>query len=178
MIKSCDRFFQKLTTVQVIKYRLLLIANQHVGSVKVKDEKHCSTIPISKLKFWDGRHGDEGMRYAPALFDLQQQFKFWACPEPVACNRQPPAVTGLLPHRSASHFPHESSSAVSVSQRHSATPCHCPGSSEEAGTQNHRITEWPGLEGTSRIMNLQPPCQAGPPTSPFTRPGCPGPHPT
>uniref|UniRef100_A0A8C3L1I6 Kinesin family member 13B n=1 Tax=Chrysolophus pictus TaxID=9089 RepID=A0A8C3L1I6_CHRPC len=22
----------------------------------------------------------------------------------------------------------------------------------------HRITEWPGLEGTSRIMNLQPPC--------------------
>jgi len=41
----------------------------------------------------------------------------------------------------------------------------------------HRITEWPGLEGTSRIMNLQPPCQAGTPTSPFTRPGCPGPHP-
>jgi len=40
---------------------------------------------------------------------------------------------------------------------------------------NHRITEWPGLEG---IMNLQPPCRAGPPTSPFTRPGCPGPHPT
>ena len=23
----------------------------------------------------------------------------------------------------------------------------------------HRITEWPGLEGTSRIMNLQPPPQ-------------------
>jgi len=45
-------------------------------------------------------------------------------------------------------------------------------------TQNHRITEWPGLEGTSRIMNLQPPCRAGPPTSPFTRPGCPGPRPT
>ena len=44
--------------------------------------------------------------------------------------------------------------------------------------QNHRITEWPGLEGTSRIMNLQPPCRAGPPTSPFTRPDCPGPHPT
>ena len=43
---------------------------------------------------------------------------------------------------------------------------------------NHRITEWTGLEGTSRIMNLQSPCQAGPPTSPFTRPGCPGPHPT
>jgi len=42
----------------------------------------------------------------------------------------------------------------------------------------YRITEWPGLEGTSMIMNLQPPCQAGPPTSPFTRPGCPGPHPT
>jgi len=36
----------------------------------------------------------------------------------------------------------------------------------------HRITEWPGLEGTSRIMKLQPPTnQAGPPTSPFTRPG-------
>jgi len=43
---------------------------------------------------------------------------------------------------------------------------------------NHRITEWPGVEGASRIMNLQPPCRAGPPTSPFTRPGCPGPHPT
>ena len=43
---------------------------------------------------------------------------------------------------------------------------------------DHRITEWPGLEGTSRIMNLQPPCRAGPPTSPFTRPGCSGPHPT
>ena len=42
----------------------------------------------------------------------------------------------------------------------------------------HRITEWPGLEGTSRIMNLQPPCQTGPPTSPFTRPGYPGPHPS
>ena len=42
----------------------------------------------------------------------------------------------------------------------------------------HRITEWPGLEGTSRIMNLHPPCQAGPPASPFTKPGCPGPHPT
>ena len=42
-------------------------------------------------------------------------------------------------------------------------------------SQNHRITEWPGLEGTSRIMNLQLPCQEGPPTSPFTRPGCPGP---
>ena len=23
-------------------------------------------------------------------------------------------------------------------------------------SQNHRITEWPGLEGTSRIMNLLP----------------------
>jgi len=45
-------------------------------------------------------------------------------------------------------------------------------------SQNHRITEQPGLEGTSRIMNLQTPCQAGPPTSPFTRPGCPRPHPT
>jgi len=32
---------------------------------------------------------------------------------------------------------------------------------------NDRITEWPGLEETSKIMNLQPPCQAGPPTSPF-----------
>jgi len=42
-------------------------------------------------------------------------------------------------------------------------------------SQNHRMTEWPGLEGTSKIMNLQP-CtqQTGPPTSPFnTRPGCP-----
>jgi len=41
-----------------------------------------------------------------------------------------------------------------------------------AGPAPHRafllFTEWPGLEGTSRIMNLQPPCQqAGPPTSPF-----------
>ena len=26
---------------------------------------------------------------------------------------------------------------------------------------NHRITEWPGLEGTSRIMNLQPPARQG-----------------
>ena len=25
-------------------------------------------------------------------------------------------------------------------------------------TESHRITEWSGLEGTSRIMNLQPPC--------------------
>ena len=24
-------------------------------------------------------------------------------------------------------------------------------------SQNHTITEWPGLEGTSRIVNLQPP---------------------
>jgi len=50
--------------------------------------------------------------------------------------------------------------------------------SDKTKSQNHRITEWPGLEGTSRIMNLQPPCQAGPSISPFTRPGCPGPHPT
>jgi len=49
---------------------------------------------------------------------------------------------------------------------------------EERSGENHRITKWPGLEGTSRTMNLQPPCQAGPPTFPFTRPGCPGPHPT
>ena len=33
-----------------------------------------------------------------------------------------------------------------------------------------------GLEGTPRIMKLQPPPQAGPPTSTFhTSPGCPGP---
>ena len=31
---------------------------------------------------------------------------------------------------------------------------HC----ETWSLQNHRITEWPGLEGTSRIMNLQSPC--------------------
>jgi len=43
----------------------------------------------------------------------------------------------------------------------------------------HRITERPGLEGTSRIMKLQAPPQAGPPTSTCnTSPGCPGPHPT
>jgi len=41
------------------------------------------------------------------------------------------------------------------------------------------ITEWPGLEGISRIMKLQPALpHAGPPTSTFnTRPACPGPHP-
>jgi len=38
-----------------------------------------------------------------------------------------------------------------------------------------RITEWPGLEGISRITNLQPSCQARPPTSPFTRPVAQGP---
>ena len=27
--------------------------------------------------------------------------------------------------------------------------------------QNHRVTEWPGLGGTSRIMNLQPPARQG-----------------
>ena len=27
-----------------------------------------------------------------------------------------------------------------------------------SSSQDHRITEWPGLEGTSRIMNLQSPC--------------------
>ena len=38
-------------------------------------------------------------------------------------------------------------------------------------TQNHRITEWPGLEGTSRILKLQPLPQAGHPTCTFnTRP--------
>ena len=48
------------------------------------------------------------------------------------------------------------------------------------GSQHHRITEWPELGGTSRIMNLLPPLpQAGPQTSPFnTRPGCPEPHST
>jgi len=42
---------------------------------------------------------------------------------------------------------------------------------------NHRMV---GLEGTSKIMKLQPPPpQAGPPTSTFnSSPGCPGPHPT
>jgi len=45
---------------------------------------------------------------------------------------------------------------------------------------NHRITEWLGLEGTSRIIKLRPsPPQAGLPTSTSnTSPGCPGPHPT
>ncbi|XP_052552626.1 cyclin-dependent kinase inhibitor 3 isoform X3 [Tympanuchus pallidicinctus] len=42
-----------------------------------------------------------------------------------------------------------------------------------------RVTERPGLEGTSRMMKLQPPTNAGPPTSTFhSSPGCPGPHPT
>ena len=36
-------------------------------------------------------------------------------------------------------------------------------------SQNHRIIEWLGLERASRITKLQPPCQAGPPTSPFAR---------
>lgn len=92
VINACDQFFQKLPTVQVIKCRLLLIDSQHLGSVKVKDEKYCSTISISKWKFWDGRP-DEGIRCAPALFDLQQLFKFWTCSEPVACNRQLSAVS-------------------------------------------------------------------------------------
>jgi len=55
-----------------------------------------------------------------------------------------------------------------------------------AGSQNHnhRITEWPGLEGAWVGRGLKdhesqtPPPQAGPPTSTFhTSPGCPGPHP-
>ena len=40
-------------------------------------------------------------------------------------------------------------------------------------SQNHRMV---GLEGTPRLMKLQPPPQAGPPTSTLkTSPGCPGP---
>ena len=44
--------------------------------------------------------------------------------------------------------------------------------------KDHRIIEWPRLEGTSRIMEATTsPPQAGPSTSTFNpRPGCPGPH--
>ena len=43
---------------------------------------------------------------------------------------------------------------------------------------DHRVAEWPILEGASNITSLHPSLpQAGPPTSIFIRPGCPGPHP-
>jgi len=40
-------------------------------------------------------------------------------------------------------------------------------------SQNHRITEWWGLEGTSVGHPVQPPAEAGPPTAGCTGP-CPG----
>jgi len=50
-----------------------------------------------------------------------------------------------------------SSSAVSVSQKHSATPCHCPASSEEAGTQavlaEDIVSFAAGLVGTAAVTS-------------------------